>query len=794
MHKTDAFKQNANHDYNHSEKFAIKYFQTLSEQIINKSYIHILTSDLKEWQKQHTKKNIFSILNFMRKKEPSQNDYYRYIDWMRTTGKLDMYLHRSVSYIYMRDLGRTLDDATTKTSIQNAINRIKENFQNAKEKNGESQELNMLWLYKKAKAFGVETTFIWLLEKLNKVEQNIPKQMDAEQARRKLLKLIVGVLMHEMDRIREAPCKKERTKIVEKSIRLGYAYGLTYPFIDDLLDAKILSESEEELYSSFIRQTLLTGEVAPFEGWHGENKAFIQFVYSELSEAFEYMHNHQTAQNQSNFLTYAYIFFKAQEQDRKKDLKNPAYTNEEIYIPIILKAAYSRLIIRSIIQAPKDEDIEKRIFYYGLYNQLADDFTDMFEDMKNESVTPYTYYMQYKQVRPDLINPFELYWVVVSYLIHEVYASDTHTCEIILCRIINGLKRFKTRMGKEKYEEIMQTFALSDPSLAEIIQYCVTNGTDIEFFDKLLRDHSLGSLRKQKAEQEHFFQNTKSVRTKIDALLPIPQASNHSVMQDYMINAANYSLQSGGKRLRSIIAWTMAVDEYNLDGQAIQPILKTLEYMHTSSLILDDLPSQDAADTRRGNPTLHHVYNVAIAELASVFLMQKAIEEETNLEAFPTKNVLQVVRYCAQKTTDMCRGQAMDLNAKERNLSLDELNLMCFYKTGIAFEVSLVIPAILAGREEQEIEILKRFAHHAGIAFQIKDDLLDVEGNAELLGKSIGKDEENARSTFVSILSIDGAKREMWEHYCLAMDALNERKWKTPFMKHLLHYIINRES
>lgn len=90
------------------------------------------------------------------------------------------------------------------------------------------------------------------------------------------------------------------------------------------------------------------------------------------------------------------------------------------------------------------------------------------------------------------------------------------------------------------------------------------------------------------------------------------------------------------------------------------------------------------------------------------------------------------------------------------------------------------------------MEVLKKFAHHAGIAFQIKDDLLDVEGDINLLGKTIGKDAENNNSTFVSILGLDGARKEMWEHYCLAMEALQEVPRNISFLKHLLNYIVNR--
>ena len=135
----------------------------------------------------------------------------------------------------------------------------------------------------------------------------------------------------------------------------------------------------------------------------------------------------------------------------------------------------------------------------------------------------------------------------------------------------------------------------------------------------------------------------------------------------------------------------------------------------------------------------------------------------------------------------------MDLDSKGKQLTLEQLNMMCFYKTGIGFEASLIMPAILAKANELEMEALKKFARHAGIAFQIKDDLLDVEGDTTLLGKPIGKDAENNNSTFVSILGQEGAKKEMWENYCIAMETLQDMPRNTTFLKHFLNYIINRD-
>ena len=118
------------------------------------------------------------------------------------------------------------------------------------------------------------------------------------------------------------------------------------------------------------------------------------------------------------------------------------------------------------------------------------------------------------------------------------------------------------------------------------------------------------------------------------------------------------------------------------------------------------------------------MYNIAIAELTGLFLTQKAIEEQASLDQFDSKTVLTLIKYSVQKTEDMCKGQAMDLDSKGKQLTLEQLNMLSFYKTGIGFEASLIMPAVLAHAKELEMEALKKFAYHTGIAFQIKDDLL----------------------------------------------------------------------
>jgi len=786
--------KDADASYRLAEQKAADYFKSLSEQLVQKMVVPVLIKDIQSWKQNHI--HPFPLLSIFsrRKGKTGSEGYHTYIQWLNYTGKLDNYLDRSISYIYMRDLGKALNSPDTKSRVQRTVDSLKNHLIDSNPKNpGSNLEMfSMAGMYRLAQKEGVESSMIWVMDKIKSVSAQIPEGMDAEEAKRKLIKIIAGVILHVVEEMDAEITPKERTRKLHEAIRLGYAYGLTYPFIDDLLDASVLSNEEKKRYSELIRSTLITESVPELDKWTGDNAELIRFAHAELRDAFEYIKGQQLPETRKSFFEQSYVFFNSQEVDRVKDLSNATYTNEELYIPIILKSSSSRLITRSVISAPEDEGFHNRTFLYGIYNQLADDFADMFDDLDEGSVTPYTYYMKYHNTRADLINPFELYWTVICNLIHNVYDSDSKTREVILGRAINGLKRFKKRMGTKKYNEVMELFASGNPSFNRVIQHMVRKADDVDFFDKLLRDHMITNLKSEREEQETFLETIEAVRNQFNEFLPIPGVGNASLMKEPIIDAANYSLAGDGKRLRPIMTWVMGVNAYGLNESSIYPLLKSLEYMHTASLIFDDMPSQDNAPTRRGRPTLHQVYDSATAELTGLFLTQKAVEEQTSLEGYEPKTVLRLIRYSSQIVADICRGQAMDLNSRGKQLTLEQLNEMCFYKTGIAFEASLIMPAILAHATELEMAALKKFARHAGIAFQIKDDLLDVEGDHNLLGKPIGKDAENNNTTFVSILGVVGARKAMWDHYCSAMETLQEIPRNTTFLKHFLNYIVNR--
>ncbi|MEH7522600.1 polyprenyl synthetase family protein, partial [Bacillus sp. JJ1503] len=311
----EELRKKADAGYRLAEQKAAEYYQSLDEQVRQKTYVSTLIKDIQSWKQNHIHHSLLSL--FLRRRgKPDSRDYHNYIKWLDYTGKLDHYLDRSISYIFLRDLGKRLDSSDTKTRVRRVVDNLKSHL--TTDRGDKAEMFSMARLYRMAQKEGIESTMIWLMNKLKTVSTHIPKGMDAEQAQRKLIKIIAGVMMHEVEEMGDEISTEERTQKLDKAMRLGYSYGLTYPFIDDLLDSGILSDKEKKQYSDLIRTTLITGSVPKLGEWTGKNKGLIRFIHSELKAAFEYIKAHQRQATISSFFEQSYVFFNSQEVDRVK--------------------------------------------------------------------------------------------------------------------------------------------------------------------------------------------------------------------------------------------------------------------------------------------------------------------------------------------------------------------------------------------------------------------------------------------------------------------------------------------
>ncbi|WKT75271.1 polyprenyl synthetase family protein [Lysinibacillus fusiformis] len=255
-----------------------------------------------------------------------------------------------------------------------------------------------------------------------------------------------------------------------------------------------------------------------------------------------------------------------------------------------------------------------------------------------------------------------------------------------------------------------------------------------------------------------------------------------------------YSLKAGGKRIRPL--FVLAVLEFyqkNLqDGLIVGAVI---EIIHTYSLIHDDLPSMDNDDFRRGKPTNHKVYGEALATLAGDALNTLAFGILARMDLTPEKRIeLVQLLSVAAGAEGMVGGQVLDMEGEQRQLDLTELEQVHVNKTGALLRFSIEAGAVLADASKQDRATLKEYAHHIGLAFQIQDDILDIEGTTEELGKTAGKDVASDKSTYPALLTLNGAKEKLAEHYQHAINALDQLPIDASLLRDFAAYIVHRKN
>ncbi|MBO4779787.1 MAG: polyprenyl synthetase family protein [Selenomonadaceae bacterium] len=266
-------------------------------------------------------------------------------------------------------------------------------------------------------------------------------------------------------------------------------------------------------------------------------------------------------------------------------------------------------------------------------------------------------------------------------------------------------------------------------------------------------------------------------------------------IDEKLLQAMEYSLMSGGKRLRPILLMA-AADACGTSGEKFITVADALEMIHTYSLIHDDLPAMDNDDYRRGKLTNHKVFGEAMAILAGDALLTLAFEVVSRQKNVPPEILLNVLREIstAAGMAGMVGGQSIDLRSEGVQINLATLKLMHAGKTGALFRAAIRSGAILAQADEKILSDLTRYAEAFGLAFQITDDILDVTGDAKILGKATGSDEKNSKSTYVSLTSLDEAKRYAQAAFDEALDALRNFGTEADFLRELVTYLTAREK
>ncbi len=291
-------------------------------------------------------------------------------------------------------------------------------------------------------------------------------------------------------------------------------------------------------------------------------------------------------------------------------------------------------------------------------------------------------------------------------------------------------------------------------------------------------------------------EKTAAIERLLTTYLPKEQGWAKTVME-----AMNYSVMAGGKRLRPMLM----SETYKMFGgsqREIEPFMAAIEMIHTYSLVHDDLPAMDNDEYRRGRKTTHIVYGEAMAILAGDGLLNYAFE--TALKAFEfdgadLKRCSRALAILAQKAGiyGMIGGQTADIEAENLGADVTEEHLLFIHehKTAALIQAAMMIGAVMGGADDAQIDIVERAAYDIGIAFQIQDDILDVTSTLETLGKPIGSDEKNNKTTYVTLKGIEAAsaqQKEMSSHAIELIEGLGSGGIRNDFLSELIRSLITR--
>ena len=260
--------------------------------------------------------------------------------------------------------------------------------------------------------------------------------------------------------------------------------------------------------------------------------------------------------------------------------------------------------------------------------------------------------------------------------------------------------------------------------------------------------------------------------------------------------AMEYAVLAGGKRVRPILS-IAAAEALGANTAGLLPVAGTLELIHTYSLIHDDLPAMDDDDLRRGRPTCHKVYGEAIAILAGDGLLNLAFEvlsDPRRLKTIPAQRLVAIIREVslASGVFGMVGGQAVDMESEGKDVDFPTLEYIHTHKTGALIRASVRVGALYARASERRLKALTRYGEMVGLAFQIADDILDIVGTQEEIGKDVGSDMKKGKKTFPSFYGLTESRRRANEVAGHAVDALKDFDRKADPLRELAKYIVKR--
>ncbi len=625
--------------------------------------------------------------------------------------------------------------------------------------------------------------------KLMRLYHSLPESVVRDGAMGKIARTALGVgAIAAYDMIDATPEeKKERFAHVMHG---AVVYGAVYALIDDTLhDTKnYLSSKDRERYNETILEGLRTGK--PIDTTRLPDHP----LTDEIKTFYDLLTEHYPIEKYPHLFHAAESMFIAQDRDAQLTME---YTQTrdltDLYPNILVKSGMSRVIANILADRELDAGFYTRCLNSMIVHQFRDDLIDYEEDLETNRVTTFTYPHD-----ENGTNPLYDMFAYDAYLADTVYPN----AEPLLAYSQVVFLSHYLSLHPDRVDDLLQRYGTNTPKALGEFVHEASHLPESTIYRLTPVDQRIKSaIGKATAQRNQIDVDPRTfVLDRLETINDIIQQFVENGEQEEPSNSElrqimKYALEAGGKRLRPALTLMLA-ESLQVDRTSITPLLLASELFHTASLLFDDLPWQDNSDIRRGKPTAHTVFDPASVELTGVAMLLEGIKElQTLKNHYTPKDVSAVTTYTTNAIQAICLGQSMDLQMAKSGrdtTTLDKVLEMYHLKTAVAMEASLVPLMMLEKRPQTEIESIKLYAHHAGLVFQIKDDLLDVSSSVEALGKNVQKDSK--KINVVQLYSIDKAEELMETHLQAAINACQTLRFNTNLLQGIVTYFAKRRQ
>lgn len=613
----------------------------------------------------------------------------------------------------------------------------------------------------------------WLAERLDRLYRCLPEAVVAAGGMGKVVRTMLGVLLIGAYDTRHATKALAREHL-QRILPAAYAYGAAYAIVDDTLHdlpGAYLSEMDRQTcHDLIVRGLTHASPIDPAEVPDhplAEELHDLHLTVTRLYPRRAYPHLYQAAES----------MYQAQHRDSSATASTDVYR--------FLKAGLSRVVANILGRHGLDDGFYTRCLNTIPASQWRDDLIDHEDDQIAGRHTPFT-------VAEKDRNPLYELFAYNAYVLEEVFGGAPVAVDALTYRAAGALARYlSVKPGRaqalaQRYETTpeMSAFLRAAGSLS---RRAIGR---VDFADQQVKRYAGRVLGRRD-------QNGVEVRTFVaDRMAGIESLLRQHLPRTgapELDEVVGYAIAAPGKRLRPAMSLMLA-EGLGADPGPLGPALAASEFLHTASLLFDDLPAQDNANRRRGRPAAHLAFDEGTVQLAALSMIFHSFGLIARLDdRFPAAKVTEVLAYLgAGAGPRLCRGQSADLRLGRQAMPVTAHAVVTMYsqKTSTAVEAALIPIMILHDRPAEEIALVRQYAHHAGIVFQIQDDILDATSTPMVLGKDTGSDV--GRVNLIRSFGIAAAQHVMDDQLMKAITCCRRLPFDTRLLQAAARYFATR--